>query len=183
LEEEFMLNIKLDEATFLKSVKFHQENNIGMRGHADGSKEEQLTGIIGQNIICLYLGKPFMVAEGFDGGVDITLNDTTIDIKTMGRNVYPKSNYVNNLMASQLKYNVDNYLFCSYHKKDKVLTICGWIDKQGFKDKAEFYKEGMIRTRTNGTALTTKSDLYEIENKDLNEINNYKDLLSVGIVA
>ena len=131
-----MLNLKLDEATFLESVKFHKENNIGMRGYADGNKEEQLTGIIGQNIICLYLGKPFMIS---------------------------------------------NYLFCSYHKKDKVLTVCGWIDKKGFKDKAKFYKEGEVRTRSNGTDFITKADLYEIENKDLNDVNDYKDLLSVGI--
>ena len=176
-----MLNIKLDEATFLESVKFHQENNIGIRGHADGSKEEQLTGIIGQNIICLYLGKPFMISDGFDGGVDIILNDSTIDIKTMGRNVYPQPYYVNNLMATQLKYNVDNYLFCSYHKKDKVLTVCGWIDKKGFKDKAKFYKEGEVRTRSNGTDFITKADLYEIENKYLNRINNYNELLGVGL--
>tara|TARA_R110000782_G_scaffold114747_1_gene204851 strand:+ start:192 stop:737 length:546 start_codon:yes stop_codon:yes gene_type:complete len=175
-----MLNIKLDERVFTRSVQFQQENNIGMRGHADGNNEEQLTGILGQNMICDTLNMPLMIATGFDGGVDITLNNTTIDIKTMGRNVYPKPDYVNNLIASQLKYNVDNYLFCSYHKKDNVLTVCGWIDKKGFKDKASFYKEGDIRERANGTSFTTKADLYEIKNKDLNAIDNYKDLLNVG---
>jgi len=175
-----MLNIKLEERIFTRSVQFQQENDIGMRGHADGNKEEQLTGILGQNIICNALNIPLMVGDGFDGGVDITLNDSTIDIKTMGRNVYPKSYYVNNLIASQLKYNVGNYLFCSYHKKDNVLTVCGWIDKQGFKDKAKFYKEGEVRTRSNGTSFITKADLYEIKNKELNNISNYRELLRVG---
>jgi len=175
-----MLNIKLEDRVLEKSVQFQKDNNIGIRGHADGSKDEQLTGILGQNILCNALNIPFMVAGGFDGGVDFTLNNRIVDVKTMGRNVYPKDFYVNNLIASQLKYNVDNYLFCSYHKRDNVLTVCGWIDKQGFKDKAKFYKEGEVRTRSNNTQFITKADLYEIENKDLHSIDNYKDLLRVG---
>ena len=66
---------------------------------------------------------------GFDGGIDLTINNKTYDVKTMGRTSYPKDNYVNNLVGMQAKYNVDRYIFCSLHKKDKVLTICGWIDK------------------------------------------------------
>ena len=174
-----MLNLKLNKEVFKHSLKFGQENNIGVRGHADGSVEEQLIGILGQNIICDTLGLPLMTTSGFDGGVDININNTDIDIKTMGRKVYPKPYYVNNLIASQLKYNVDAYLFCSYHKKDYVLTVCGWTAKDMFKQKAKFYEEGEIRNRSNGTSFKSKADLYEIENKDLLPINNIKDLKQV----
>ena len=92
-----MLNLNLDEDVFAHSVQFNQENNIGLRGHADGSQEEQLTGILGQNMIFHALGLPLMKPEGFDGGVDMRLNSKSIDIKTMGRKVYPKNYYVNNL--------------------------------------------------------------------------------------
>ena len=50
-----------------------------------------------------------------------------------------------------------------------------------FKQKAKFYKEGEIRTRSNGTSFKSKADLYEIENKDLLPINNLKDLKRVGL--
>ena len=176
-----MLNLKLKKDVFKESLKFGQENNIGVRGHADGGIEEQLIGILGQNIICDALDLPLMTANGFDGGVDINLNNTDIDIKTMGRKVYPKPSYVNNLIASQLEYNADAYLFCSYHKTDYVLTICGWIDKESFKKKAKFYNEGEVRGRSDGTSFKTKANLYEIENKELSEINTLNDLKQVGM--
>lgn len=98
----------------------------------------------------------------------------------MGRTSYPKDNYVNNLVGMQAKYNVDRYIFCSLHKKDKVLTICGWIDKDEFIDKAKFFGTGVERTRFDGTKLITKCDLYELENKYLvqsNTIDEFKKQL------
>ena len=59
--------------------------------------------------------------------------------------------------------------------------MCGWIDKENFKKKAKLYKEGDIRYRYDGTTFKTKSDLYEIENRLLNPINNIKDLKQVGL--
>ena len=98
----------------------------------------------------------------------------------MGRTSYPKDNYVNNLVGMQAKYDVDRYIFCSLHKKDKVLTICGWIDKDEFIDKAKFFGTGVERTRSDGTKLITKCDLYELENKYLvqsNTIDEFKKQL------
>jgi hypothetical protein len=176
-----MLNIKLKKDIVLKSIKHNKENNLGQRGYADGSPEEQLIGILGENTICDVLKLPLMNSQGYDGGYDIVLNGKNIDIKTMGRTVYPKSNYVNNLVAMQLKNSSDIYLFCSYHKHNYELTLCGWIDKKNFKKKAKLYKDGQIRYRYDGTTFKTKSDLYEIENKLLNPINNIKDLKNIGI--
>ena len=176
-----MLNIKLKKNIVLKSIKHNKENNLGQRGYADGSPEEQLIGILGENTICDVLELPLMNSQGYDGGYDIVLNGKNIDIKTMGRTVYPKSNYVNNLVAMQLKNSSDIYLFCSYHKHNYELTLCGWIDKKNFKKKAKLYKDGQIRYRYDGTTFKTKSDLYEIENKLLNPINNIKDLKNIGI--
>jgi|TARA_R110002050_G_C8727439_1_gene496975 hypothetical protein len=176
-----MLNLKLNKEIVLKSIKHNQETNLGKRGYADGSQEEQLVGILGENTICNALDLPFMNSEGYDGGFDIKLNGKNVDIKTMGRTVYPQLNYVNNLVAMQLKNNSDIYLFCSYHKHNHELTLCGWIDKENFKKKAKLYKEGDIRYRYDGTTFKTKSDLYEIENRLLNPINNIKDLKQVGL--
>ena len=177
-----MFNIKLTENILQQSAQFAMENNIGIRGHGDGNKEEQLVGIIGQNLILDKLNKPLMKQSGFDGGVDIVLNNTKLDIKTMGRTVYPKENYVNNLIGMQINYDVDGYIFCSYHKRDDVLTVCGWIDKESFLNKAKFYREGTPRTRFDGTQFIAKCDLYEIENKDLIPINNIKELSEVGSI-
>ena len=72
-------------------------------------------------------------------------------------------------------------MFCSYHKKDYVLTVCGWVDKKNFKKKAKFYKEGELRNRFDGTSFKSKADLYEIENKDLLEVSSIRDLKQVGL--
>ena len=44
----------------------------------------------------------------------------------------------------------------------------------------DFYREGDIRTRSNGTTFVTKADLYEIENKDLFPVNSLNDIKRVG---
>ena len=176
-----MLNIKGKKDIVLKSIKHNKNVNLGKRGYADGTPEEQLIGILGENTICDALGLPLMDSQGYDGGYDIKINGNNVDVKTMGRTVYPKLNYVNNLVAMQLKNNSNIYLFCSYHKHNYELTLCGWIDKESFIKKASLYKHGDIRYRYDGTTFKTKSDLYEIENKFLNPINSLNDLKQVGI--
>ena len=68
------------------------------------------------------------------------------------------------------------YVFCSYHKTKKELTICGWITKEDFVLKRRFYKKGSLRTRSDGSTFKTFSDLYEIDNSDLNKVNSVKEL-------
>lgn len=96
----------------------------------------------------------------------------------MGRTSYPKGNYVNNLVGMQAKYNVDRYIFCSLHKKDMVLTICGWIDKDDFIKKAKLFEVGSERTRSDGTKFKTKADLYELENKYLVQSNTVDEFIN-----
>jgi len=131
-------------------------------------------------MICNILNLHSDFSGGFDNGIDFLLNGKTYDVKTMGRTSYPKDYYVNNLIGMQAKYEVDRYVFCSLHKIDKVLTICGWIDKDEFIDKAKFFGTGQERTRSDGSKLITKCDLYELENKYLvqsNTIDEFKSQL------
>ena len=73
-------------------------------------------------------------------------------------------------------FNTDIYIFCSYNKRDTYLTICGWIDKVNFVKNRKFYPKGTTRTRFNGTSFRTFSDLYEIDNKYLNDVSSIDDL-------
>jgi hypothetical protein len=52
-----------------------------------------------------------------------------------------------------------------------ILTICGWIDKNDFIEKASFYNKGTVRTRSDNTSFQTKADLYELQNKELNDFS------------
>ena len=167
----FQIRVQSDIEEYCKYIL--RRANFGQRSEANGSPEEQLTGIIGQQVLLDVFHKPLLTYEnGFDGGVDLTINGLTYDVKTMGRNCDPQDDYVNNLIALQANYKVDRYIFCSYNKLTNMLSVCGWINKSKFFDKANFYDKGTRRYRTDGTYFETKADLYEIENYRLNQADN-----------
>jgi hypothetical protein len=173
----YSIPIKQNVITYCKELL--KTNNFGLRGVADGNYLEQLRGIIGQSVILDLLDMPALEPTGFDGGIDIIHNGKSYDIKSMGRNSAPKSYFVNNLIGHQKDYIVDRYMFLSLNRNDLMLTICGWIDKKDFFDKANFYPEGTKRTRSDGTFFNTKADLYELENSKLNQINNLQELKNI----
>lgn len=113
---------------------------------------------------------------GFDGGVDILFNNKKIDVKTMGRKTDVRPNYTNNFLKLQDYLDTELYIFCSYHKIKKEITVCGWIGKEDFINKRKFYPKGTIRTRFDNSTFKTFSDLYEIDNTDLNKVNNFNEL-------
>jgi thioredoxin-related protein len=88
----------------------------------------------------------------------------------MGRTSYTKEYYINNFFAVQSEHNCELFIFCSYHTIDKVIEICGWIDKTEMLAKAQFYPAGSYRRRSNNTMFALKQDNYEIANSSLNDI-------------
>ena len=155
-----------------------QNYNFGQRGFADGNSEEQKTGIIGQTVVqeLFNKGRP-SGGGGFDNGIDFVFDDKKIDVKTMGRTVKPEMNFVNNFIGLQKDYKTDIIIFCSFNKNNNQLTICGWITKNNFFNKAKLYPQGTKRFRRDGTFFFTKADLYELENKDLNQVNSGIELI------
>ncbi len=164
-----MIHLSVSDEVAKYSLNIARKYNLGNRGKADGTFKQQRIGIAGQKVVSDYLGVDVNFEGGFDGGVDLTYDGKTYDVKTMGRDTLPQKHFVNNLVAMQVNYNVDRYIFCSLHKTKRILTICGWIDKDDFIKKASYYKEGVVRSRDNNTKFTTKFPHYEIKNSDLNE--------------
>ncbi len=151
--------------------------NFGNRGVADGNREEQYTGLLGQSIVCRLLEYPLPTGEGgFDDGVDIEINGLRMDVKTMCRTTPVRKYYVNNFMALQKNYRTDVYLFCSLNKTSSVLTVCGWVTKAQLLDRAVFFAKGTKRRRSDKTWFRIKADLYEISNTQLNNVNSPDEL-------
>ncbi len=170
-----MIDIQIPYWIKIRTWREVNTYNFGKRGYADGNKEEQYTGILGQNVVCNYFDSPLASGEdGFDDGVDLTINNKRIDVKTMGRNVPVKYEYTNNFIASQDGYNTDIYIFCSINKKESILTMCGWVTKKQFISRRIFHKKGSLRFRKDGTFIKVKSDLYEIDNNMLNNMSSFK---------
>jgi hypothetical protein len=151
--------------------------NFGQRDRGNGNKEQQLTGIISESVIRKSFGLDLIDgANGFDGGWDILFNGIKIDVKTMGRTTEVKYKYTNNFIKLQENHIADVYIFCSYNKISKELTMCGWIDKKTFQQKRKFYPKGSIRERFDKTTFEVIEDLYEIDNNELNDIQSFGDL-------
>lgn len=85
------------------------------------------------------------------------------------------------LLGIKKKYDVDYYVFASYNTTNRVLTICGYISKEEFFEKADFFPKGSLRKRSDGTSFHTFAPLYEIKQTDLLVANDLDSLLN-GIV-
>ncbi len=128
-----MLVIKVTEELIRHCEQQIEKFNFGQRNTANGSKEQQLTGIIGQSVVMKSFGLGFVKGEqGFDDGIDFVYNNKKIDVKTMGRTTDVRVSYTNNFLKLQDYFKTDLYIFCSYNKIKKEVTICGWIDKENF---------------------------------------------------
>ena len=167
--------LKIDNNLKIKCWKYLKENNLGNRHSANGNKEQQFVGLIGEIITKKYFGIEHKWLKGFDGGYDFIYNNKKIDVKTMGRNVTPKDFYVNNFISFQKDFDCDYYILTSLNKKTNELFICGYLSKTELLDKAILYKKGAIRHRENGTTFKMKADTFEIKNNLLNKIKNFKN--------
>jgi len=173
-----MFKVKVNQDIIQYCKNQVDKYNFGKRSSANGNKEQQLTGIIGQSVVMNLFGLGNVNGEdGFDDGVDILYNNKKIDVKTMGRNVDAKMKYVNNFLSCQLKYDCDVLIFVSINKQENTFQICGWIEKKNLHRKSIFYEKGERRYRDDGTYFQLESDTYEIYNynlidmKYLDEIN------------
>ena len=172
-----MFTLKVNTALLEHCQQLVKTHNFGHRYTANGSQEQQLTGIIGQSIVMEAFGLGYVDGKGgFDNGVDLVVNNKKVDVKTMGRTTDVQRNYTNNFLKLQDYFETEIYIFCSYHKIKNEITICGWINKTDFIAKRTLYPKGSIRTRTNGTTFSTFADLYEIDIVELNDVSSFIDL-------
>lgn len=151
--------------------------NFGKRSSANGTKEQQLTGLIGESIVRTLFEKSLPDgSKGFDGGYDLVIYGKRFDVKTMGRKTDFKSYYVNNFISSQAEYECDAYIFCSLNIINGILTVIGWISKEEFSRFRKFYPKGTLRVRSDGSMFETFADMYEIDSYDLMRSSNLNEL-------
>ena len=173
--------IKVSEF-LINSVKdYLKDHNLANRGVEDGSPRKQEVGLIGELVVHHYLlnNYPNLAGKknGFDGGFDILFKEKKIDVKTMERKSYVRPNFVNNFYMMQQGHNADVIVFCSFHNIDNVIEICGWLPKSELQSRGIFYTAGTKRIRTDGSSFTFRQDNYEVEVKDLDEIDSLKNSL------
>jgi hypothetical protein len=155
-----------------------QDHDLGNRGVEDGDYTRQKIGLIGELTVHKYFFDTYpdlaFKEDGFDGGYDIEYNGRLIDVKTKGRRTYAKPNFVNNFYLLQANHNDNTIVFCSYHTTEHVLEICGWLPKSELATKGIYYAAGTSRQRTDGSSFIFRQDNYEVENKNLYDIEVLK---------
>lgn len=162
----FDINVSDEQIQYAKDMV--ETYNFGQRGYGDGNKKEQLTGIIGQTVFADLINDVRPNGEtGFDEGKDFIINNKRVDIKTMTRSVPMRSFFVHNFVGYQKEYQVDYYVFASFNTKANILTICGYVSKNEFFEKADYFPKGSLRERSDGTKFRTFAPLYEIKQTDL----------------
>ena len=174
-----MIKIQVSNSVIEHCKAQIERYNFGQRYTANGTPDQQLTGIIGQSVVMNLFGLGNVNGEeGFDDGIDIIFNNKRIDVKTMGRTTDVRRNYTNNFLRLQDYFQTEVYIFCSYNKTNQELTICGWVEKDAFVKKRKFFPKGTIRTRNDGSTFNTFADLYEIDIIDINDVIDLNDLIN-----
>ena len=174
-----MFDIVVSNEQYEYAADMVEKYNFGQRGYGDGDKKKQLTGIIGQTVFADLAGLPRPDGStGFDGGRDFVINGRSVDIKTMSRTVPMRENFVHNFVAYQKNFAVDHYVFASLNTRSSVLTVCGYVSKHDFFERAAFFEKGSVRTRFDGTSFRTFAPLYEIEQSQLEKADSIGELIS-----
>ena len=171
-----MITLPLSQEQKEYTAKELKKNGTAHRGTFDGSYEHQFTGLLAEVAFADAVGleRP-TTKKGFDNGVDFVLYGLNFDLKTVGRNYDPKMEWANNLVASQMKYATDAYLFASINKKKSTITFTGMISKAD----ALMYplnQAGDTLYRDDGKTIVLKADHREIPNRHLHSLNSWSDL-------
>lgn len=165
----------------LEKVNFGQRGD-GTKRYNNGTKEEQFVGILGEVVVADLFGqkrpgeKKIKGRKG-DEGIDLIIYNQKIDVKTMSRHCDVQDYYVHNLHGDQVGsyYKNNIYLFTSLNKTNMELTICGWVTKEEFFKRADFYPCGAIRENPQKKfRVRSKKGMYEICNGKLNPFYNKK---------
>lgn len=166
-----MNSYKIPKELKQKTWDWLKTNSMGHRFDANGSKEEQFVGLLGENMFRLVNDLPPKFESGFDGGHDLIFMGHKTDVKTMGRSVDPQLHYVNNFVGYQQHFDCELYIFCSINKRTDTFWICGYTNKETLLTKSTFFKKGEKRYRDDGTYFINKAPLYEIKNSDLKQLS------------
>lgn len=175
-----MLNLKLNNRVRNYANQQVSIKNFGARSAGfNGNRTQQYTGIVGECMLHEALDKDLPNYDNGSSIEDLKINGKKVDVKTMARTVDMRDFYVHNFVGYQKDRDNDVFLFISINKTTGNVQICGWLPKEEFLKKASFFDKGSERKRTDGTSFITKAPLYEIENKQLNQINSVDDIKKI----
>lgn len=165
--------------------------NLGNRSWGrNGTKEEQFNGLVVQYTILKMLGVNFSSNTTnsselkFDNGIDFTMLNCNLDVKSRSSKFSMQYMYVHNIMQSQLAYATDFYILCNYNTKANVVEVCGVVRKADFN---LYYKQflhyaGERLKNNSGKEITVQQNMYCLPQYCVFDVNSLLDLVNfVGV--
>jgi hypothetical protein len=149
----------------------------GNRGREDGTPEQRLFGLLSECMVYNYLfGHYQKITIGQDGGIDFHYKGLSVDVKSIGRDIWTQGYFTNSVYAMQMKSPAEIYIFCSVNRVQQSLEISGWCYSEYLKKHGEFIKKGTYCERKNGKSFTARQDNYFIRNYELIPIQELIDM-------
>ena len=180
-----------DPSQFAYYQIYIQKKNYGNRSWGrNGTKEEQYNGLVVQYTILKMLGVDFSSNTNsnseskFDNGIDFTMLNANLDVKSRSSKFNMQYMYVHNIMQSQLSYATDYYILCNYNTKTNVVQVCGVVRKSDF---TTYYKQflhiaGERLHNNSGKEITVQQNMYCLPQYCVFDVSNLLDLVNfVGV--
>lgn len=124
-----------------------------------------MTGFLGELVANQFIGGE--IKNTYD--YDILLEDgTTIDVKSKSCNSPPKPHFECSISDYNTKQKCDKYLFVRVLKDHSKAWILGWIDKNAYYEKSDFYEQGQM-DRSNG--WRAKCDCWNLKIQELDQLD------------
>ena len=183
-------NLELKDPTQFAYYQIYiQKKNYGNRSWGrNGTKEEQYQGLVVQYTILKLLGVNFSSntnsEQKFDNGIDFTMLNCNLDVKSRSSRFDMQYMYVHNIMQSQLSYKTDFYILCNYNIKSNTVEVCGVVRKSDF---ALYYRQflhyaGERLKNNSGKEITVQQNMYCLPQYCVFDVNSLLDLVNfVGV--
>lgn len=82
------------------------------------------------------------ILENAAGQPDFVVNNHTIDVKTVKRNVPMRADYSAQVTARHTEHDMGSYFFTCYEAQEERLVLLGGISRAEFLAHAQYYGEG-----------------------------------------
>jgi len=171
-----MFTVTVPQLVIDASEQLVNAHSFNLSGHFNASHEQQLAGVVGENMIRHHFGIDLMeYMKSGDGGWDIEICGCKVDVKVAFKRTTLNDYRMNCIVNAReiQKYNPDSYIWTRLFK-DK-LTILGGSTKKHFLTVAKFYdKYSTIFIGEKG--FNVSSPMYSAWLEDVTQFHRWQDL-------
>lgn len=162
---EIKINPKCIDVATKESIRLGKLNNSITKG------EGNIAGIIGEMMVSYYLKIKRENTYEYDL---ISPDLKKYDVKTKRCSYKPESNFTVSVCALNITQKCDGYIFVRINNNLSIGWILGYMPKIEYFNNAKFCKKDDIDPDGNGWKF--KEDCYNMYIKDLNDINQLKNV-------